>query len=141
MKVFEVVDQALVSWFLRTYARNLKRSYRNDPESAAADAETQLSTMLLMGIGVLLLIVGAILFPSFLRKFFSGGDGMYLAVVALGVAVVYGVHKRFGSYDLNSESARRYIASGNSGLSPTIYWVVMIGSIAIIWALFWHRKS
>jgi hypothetical protein len=60
MRIVAILDEALESWFLRTYGRNLKRAYRNDPESACADAETKLSTMLLMVIGVLLLIVGVL---------------------------------------------------------------------------------
>jgi hypothetical protein len=136
-----MLNQALDSWFLRIYAKNLQRPYRNEPENACTDAEVQLSTMLLMAIGVLLLILGATFFPTYLRKFFSGGDGMYVAVIALGIVVVYGVHKRFGSYVLKAESARRYISSQNSRRSLLLYWLIMVGSIIVIWALFWHRRS
>jgi hypothetical protein len=141
MRALEMLDRALESWFLRIYAKNLKKSYRNEPENACTDAEIQLSTMLLMVIGIVFLILGAIFFPIYLRKFFSGGDGMYIGVIALGIAVVYGVHKRFGGYVLKTESARRYVSSRNSRGSLIIYWLVMIGSIVIIWAVFWHRES
>jgi hypothetical protein len=104
-----MLDHALESLFLRIYAKNLRKSYRNDPENACTDAEIQLSTMLLMVIGISFLILGAVFFPTYLRSFFSGGDGMYIAVITLGIVVVYGVHKRFGGYALNAESARRYV--------------------------------
>jgi len=83
MRALEMLDRALESWFLRIYAKNLKKSYRNEPENACTDAEIQLSTMLLMVIGIVFLILGAIFFPIYLRKFFSGGDGMYIGVIAL----------------------------------------------------------
>ena len=140
MRVFEMLDQILESWFLRIYAKNLKKSYRSEPQNACTDAEIQLSTMLLMFIGIFFLIIGAVFFPTYLRKFFSGGDGMYIAVIALGIVVVYGVHKRFGSYVLKAESARRYISSKNSRWSLIAYWLVMTCSIVIIWTVFWLRR-
>ena len=100
-----MLDQALESLFLRIYARNLGKSYRAEPANACTDAEIQISTMLLMLIGIIFLIFGAILFPSYIGGFFAGGDGIYFAVIALGMAVVIGVHKRFGRYERSPELA------------------------------------
>ncbi len=136
-----MLDHALESCFLRLYAKNLKKSYRNAPENACTDAEIQLSTMLLMVIGIVFLFVGALFFPTYMRNLFSGGDGMYVAVTALGIAVVYGVHKRFGGYVLKAEVARQFISKQNSRWSLVIYWAVIIGSIVIVWIVFWRRRS
>lgn len=133
MRVLHFLDQTLESLFLRMFAKNLRRSYRNDAENACSDAEIQLSTILLMLIGVVLLILGAVFFPAHLKGFLLGGDLKYIFLIALAIAVVYGVHQRFDRYVHKVELAREYASSRNSWHTMIVYWLAIVGIMLIIW--------
>ena len=140
MKFLKILNRWLDSLFLRIYAMNMNRSYRSEPDNACTDAEIQMSTMLLMGIGILFLILGAVFFPIYLRFFFSNQDQIYISIILIGIAVVCGVHKRFGGYSTTPEAARPYVSKYNSRRSLTIYWLVMIASMVVIWAVLRHKQ-
>jgi hypothetical protein len=93
-----------------------------------------------MSIGILFFVLGRILFPSYLQELFDGGDRVYAAAIALVVIVVYGVHRRFGGYVVKADSARQYSSSQNSKWMRFVYWLVIISTVAVIWAVFRHKQ-
>jgi hypothetical protein len=133
MAILQIIDRQWEAAFLRMYAKNLNRSYRNDPANACSDAQIQMSTTLLMAIFILFLLAGSMLFPIYLREFFRSGNFMYGSLIAIGLFVIFGVQWRFGRYERTPESARPYISKHNSRWSLAIYWSVMILSLVVIW--------
>lgn len=131
MTVWKNLDRGLDYLFLRLYAKNLARSFRSEPENASSDTEIQISTMILMAIFAIVLIVGSLLFPGYLRRIINGGNSSIALLVAVVVVVVYGVHKRFGSYQSMPELAREAHGSQNHRRSTLIYWSVMVGWLIV----------
>ena len=123
-------DQALDHLFLRLYAKNLARSFRGEPENACADAEIQLSTILLLTIGALILIIGSLLFPQVLTMLFRDQHWSIGFLVAITLAVVIGVHRRFGRYAKAPHLAEPYRTQKNSRWSFLLFW-----SVLVIWVI------
>jgi hypothetical protein len=103
-----VLFRTLDNLFLRLYAKNLARSFRNDPENACADSEIQMTTIILLSFGAIFLITGVIFFPSNLASFISGGGSSVGVLLALTVAIAVGVHKRFGRFEDTPELTLQY---------------------------------
>src|ERR1700687_1407079 len=98
MSAWKTFDRGLEYLFLRLYAKNLARSFRSEPENASTDTEIQVSTIVVMAIFAVVLILGSVLFPVYLQRLISGGDWSIALLTVVVVAVVYGIHRRFGSY-------------------------------------------
>lgn len=131
MSAWKIFDRGFEDLFLRLYAKNLARSFRSEPENASTDTEIQVSTIVLMAIFAIALIVGSVLPPEYLRRLISGGElsiGLLLVVV---FAVVYGIHRRFGSYQDTPELARQAHGSQDHRRSSLIYWSVIIGWLIV----------
>jgi hypothetical protein len=92
MKPF-MLDRALEKLFLRIYAKNLNRSYRSDPANACNDTEIQVTTMFLILLLAFFVIAGSIFFPASLTLFLNSCDLKYGVLIAVTIAVAYGVHK------------------------------------------------
>lgn len=135
------LDRALDALFLRLYAKNLGRSSRGEPENACTDTEIQVSTMLLLAIGAAILIVGSVFFPSYLLMLVHGGNWAIAFLVALTVAVVYWVHKRFGGYQRTPELARQYLTPQNRRWSLIAFWSVMVGWLIVMMLALGHVRS
>ena len=122
----KTLDRGLEYLFLRLYAKNLARSYRSEPENASTDTEIQVSTIVLMVIFAIVLIVGSMLFPEYLRRLINAGDWSIALLIVTVLAVVYGMHRRFGSYQDTPELARQAHGSRDHRQSSLIYWSVMV---------------
>jgi hypothetical protein len=131
MNAWKNLDRGLEYLFLRLYAKNLARSFRSEPENASTDTEIQISTMVSMAIFAVVLIVGSVLFPVYLQRLMNGGDWSIALVMAVVVAVVYGIHRRFGSYQDTPEIARETYASRDHRRSSIIYWSVIVGWLIV----------
>jgi hypothetical protein len=134
-------NRALDKLFLRIYAKNLKRSYRSDPANACNDAEIQVTTMLLIAILAFFCIVGSIFFPVSFALFLNSRDLKYGVLIALTIAVAYGVHKQFGSYENSPELARKYDTVKNHRWSMIAYWSVMVGFLFVVLVFLRYRHS
>jgi hypothetical protein len=127
-----LLDRGIESLFLRAYAKNLGRRYRNDAANAASDAQIQTSTMILIGGFAVFIIVGSLCFPAFLGRFLKGGDLMYGSMIGVGLVVVFGINWRFKGYEKTPELARRYATLKSRRGSLVWYWAVMLGFVLTI---------
>jgi hypothetical protein len=132
MNAWKTFDHGLEYLFLRLYAKNLARSYRSEPENASTDTEIQVSTMVLLAIFAIVLIVGSVLFPGYLQRLVNGGDWSIALLMVVVLAVVYGIHRRFGSYQDMPELARQAHGSQDHRRSSLIYWSVIIGWLIVV---------
>jgi hypothetical protein len=135
------LDRLLEGLYLRAYAKNLARSYRNDPASAASDAQIQISTMILIVSFMLFIIIGSLFFPALLARFLNGGDWMYGTLIGLALVVVFGVNRRFGRYEQTPELALQYATPNNRRWSLIVFWAVMVGFFVVVWALLGPWRS
>jgi uncharacterized membrane protein YedE/YeeE len=126
--------------YLRAYAKNLARSYRNDPANAASDAQIQISTMILIVTFMLFIILGSLFFPAFLGRFLSGGDWMYGSLIGVTLVVVFGVNSRFGRYERTPELAQPYATTQSRRWSLIVFWGVMVGFLAVVWTMLGNRR-
>jgi uncharacterized protein YqhQ len=136
-----ILDRLIEGLYLRAYAKNLARSYRNDPANAASDAQIQISTVLLIAGFALFIIVGSILFPAYLVRFFKGGDLMYGTLIGVAIVVVVGVNWRFRGYELTPELARKYVTVESRRWSRIVFWAVMVGFLIVAWAVLAHMAD
>lgn len=134
------IERRLDTLFLRLYARNLARSYRSDPANACADAEIQLTTMVLIVLLTVFLIAGTIAFPDYLSIFLNSGDSIGGVCIALTIGIAYGTHKRFGGYERTPELARDYATAKSHRWSIIVYWSVMVGFVVIAWTMLRHHR-
>jgi hypothetical protein len=141
MSAWKTFDRGLEYLFLRLYAKNLARPFRSEPENASTDTEIQVSTIVVMAIFAIVLIVGSVLFPVYLRRLINGGDSSIALLIVVVLAVVYGIHRRFGRYQDTPELARQAYGSRDHKRSSIIYWSVMIGwlIVAILTLGHFHR--
>jgi hypothetical protein len=126
--------------FLRFYAKNLNRSYRSDPGNACNDTEIQFTTMILIIIVALFFVVASVFFPTLLALFLNSRDLKYGVLIALTIAVAYGVHKRFGRFEYSPELARPYYTVKNHRWSMIAYWSVMLGFLVVALMFLGHRR-
>lgn len=141
MNPWKTFDRGLEYLFLRLYAKNLARSFRSEPDNASTDTEIQVSTIVVMAIFAIVLIMGSVLFPVYLRKLINGGDWSIGLLIVVVLTVVYGIHRRFGSYQDAPELARQTYGSRDHRRSSLIYWSVMVGwlIVAILTLGHFHR--
>jgi len=135
------LDRTLDTLFLRLYAKNLTRSFRAEPENACADTEIQLSTMLLLTIGALVLLFGTLLFPEYLLKALNGGNWTIAFLAVLTAIVAYSVHKRFGKYEKTPEMALQYRTPENRRWSRMLFWSVPIALLVVMLLTLLHIRS
>jgi hypothetical protein len=126
------VVSALDGLFLRLYAKNLLRSYRNDPASACTDTEIQMSTIILLAIGGCVMIIGALVAPGLLRKLFAGGTVPVAAVLVMTVAVVNVVHRRFVRFERAPEMSLVFQTPQHTRTATLIFWGVAVGWLVIM---------
>jgi hypothetical protein len=136
-----MLDQKLEILFLRIYAKNLNRSYRSDPANACSDAEIQMSSIILIVAFALFLTVGSIVIPVSLTLFLNSSDLKYGALIAVVIAVAYGVHKRFGRFEYSPEIARRYDTAKDHRWAQIGYWGVMVGFLIVAVIVLGHWRS
>jgi hypothetical protein len=141
MSAWKTFDRGLEYLFLRLYAKNLARSFRSEPENASSDTEIQVSTIVVLAIFAVVLIIGSALFPAYLRRLINGGDWSIALLITVVLAVVYGIHRRFGSYQNTPELASHAHGASDHRMSSLIYWSVMIGwlIVAILTLGHFHR--
>jgi hypothetical protein len=133
-----ILDRMLEALYLRAYAKNLARRYRNDPANAASDAQIQISTMILIAGFALFIMAGSILFPALLGRFFKGGDLMYGTLIGVAIVVVVGVNWRFRGYELTPGLARKYATVESRRWSLILFWAVMAGFLIVAWMFLGH---
>jgi hypothetical protein len=94
--------------FLRLYARNLGRSYRNQPQQALDGAVVQTNTMLAVLFGTVLVVLVAWIYPSSLQ----GGSESAFSVVLIALVPLLLFFsrdlRRFGSDPRALEQAARF---------------------------------
>jgi hypothetical protein len=136
-----VLDRTLNALFLRLYAKNLSRSTRSEPEQACTDTEIQISTMLLLLIGAVILVAGSLLFPAYLVALMNGGRWAIAFLITLSLAVSYWVHKRFGAYERTPELARAHSTPGHIRWSDRLFWGTVIGWLVVMMVSLRHVRS
>jgi uncharacterized Tic20 family protein len=136
-----VFDRTLDTLFLRLYAKNLSRSSRGEPENACTDSEIQLSTMLLVLIGAVILIAGSLFFPAYLLKLVHGGNWAVTFLITLTLGVTYWVHRRFGGYKRTPELAGAYRTRENHRWSVIAFWSTLIGWLLVMVVALGHMRS
>jgi hypothetical protein len=141
MRLLRTLNRFLEVLFLRLYARNLSRSYRREPENACADSEIQLTTIILLSFGALFLILGTLLFPSYLGSFINGGTSSIGVLIVLTVVIAVGVHKRFGRFKEAPELAQQYVDARQRRWALYLYWAFGIGWLVIAVLTLVHRRS
>jgi hypothetical protein len=136
-----MLDRVLEELYLRAYAKNLARRYRNDPANAASDAQIQISTVILVAGFTLFIIVGSLFFPTLLDRFLNGGDWMYGTLIGVTLVVVFGVNRRFGRYEQTPELARQFATLKSRRWSLIYFWGVMACFLVVVWAFLGHREG
>ncbi len=96
-------DTLLVRMLLRLYARNLRRSWRNTPHNAFADALVQLEVPLAVAVVVPLallnLLLGRTIIPALAHAAHGSiGNGAMIAV-GVSMGVIWAVDRKLKSYE------------------------------------------
>ncbi|MGO9931879.1 MAG: hypothetical protein ACLPV8_08705 [Steroidobacteraceae bacterium] len=99
-----------------------------------------MSTIILITALALFLTIGSIFFPASLTLFLNSRDLKYGVLIASGIAVAYGVHKRFGRYENYPEMARRYDTAMSHRWSQIAYWAVMVGFLLVAVIVLGHHR-
>ena len=126
-----MLNRALEYLFLRLYAKNLSRSTRGDPANACADTEIQVSTILILALGMLALIIGSLFFPSSMLQWLRGRDQMLGSLIGVTLIVAFAVHRRFGGYEQEPELARKFQSRRNNRWASILFWSAIGGWLIV----------
>jgi hypothetical protein len=121
-------DNVLVRTFLRHYASNLRRSWRNTPHNAFVDAlvqvEVPLALAVMVPLALLNLVLSRTVVPALAHAAYGNIGNGVLIVCAISIAVMWAVDRKLKIYEFipgietayNSARDRRlvyvYYASG-----------------------------
>jgi len=135
-----MVNRALEYLFLRLYAKNLSRSTRGDPANACDDSEIQMTTILMLALGGLALITGALFFPNSMLRWLKARNPMLGSLLVATVIVAFAVHRRFGGYEQVPELARKFQSQRNNRWASIIFWSVIGGWLLVALLTIQHMR-
>jgi uncharacterized protein HemY len=96
--------------FLRIYAYNLGRKWRNSPAVACDDAILVMAVLSAVPVGATLLAAVALTGAAHLREVLDSKVMQYAISALVAVALLYGFTKAFGRFAKTPERARPYMA-------------------------------
>jgi hypothetical protein len=135
------LNRALELVFLRLYAKNLSRSSRSDPANACSDTEIQMSTILILAGGLLVLLIGSLLFPEVLLGWLQARDPMFGFLLILTIVIAFLVHLRFGKYELSPELAEKYKTAASNRWTTIVFWSGMGSFLLVTLLAIQHMRS
>lgn len=136
-----LLNRTLDLIFLRLYANNLSRSNRGDPANACSDTEIQMTTILILAVGLLVLLIGSLLFPELLRSWIRARDPMFGFLLILTIAIAFLVHLRFGKYERSPELAGKYRTAASNRWTTIVFWSGMGTYLLVTLLAIQHMKS
>jgi hypothetical protein len=96
--------------FLRIYAYNLGRNWRNSPDVACSDAVLVMCMLCVIPMGSIVSVTAALTGESHLRQLMHSNLMLYGVAFALVSPVFYWLTKVFGRFAETPELARPYMA-------------------------------
>lgn len=104
------MTRLLDTMFLRLYAVNLARRFRNSPDAACSDALMQMGMVLAVPLGVVLVLVAAF-FPRVATAVSHREAPLVIILLIFVFPVKYWVGNKFGHYRNTPEAARAFSSS------------------------------
>jgi len=96
--------------FLRIYAFNLGRKWRNSPAVACDDAILVMAVLSAAPVGAILLAAVALTGAAHVRQLLDSQVMQYAIAALVAVALLYGFTKAFGRFAKTPERAKPYMA-------------------------------
>jgi hypothetical protein len=95
--------------FLRLYAFNLGRKFRNSSDAACNDALMQMGIVLIVPVAAVLVLVAAIVARN-RAEIVRDRAAIAATILVVVLPIVYWVHKTFGHYRNTPEAARAFMS-------------------------------
>jgi len=96
--------------FLRIYAYNLGRNWRNSPDIACSDAILVMCMLCVVPMAPIVFFIAALTGPSRLQQFMHSNLMLWGVALAIVVPLLHWLTKAFGRFAETPERARPYLA-------------------------------